>query len=225
MEFSFINDLEHSDSMCNFDTIMDDLSTQNKTSKTVLNREDYDVEMYMYDRQYLSFIVDYIYPFWNAEFVDRAIQKNGMGSIPVACSTWSREDVVIQSMGLKQNSLCIHLVISDVPIGFCNILVLDEFDRYKDEHRKSMFSDDVYTDALFLYNVVLVRGFRGQGYGSAFVQDVFTTMKQQYENRYSKILLMVDRNNTGAQRLYERLGCIKVEEGHSDSEWMYEWRF
>jgi ribosomal protein S18 acetylase RimI-like enzyme len=165
--------------------------------------------------------VDYIYPFWNAEFVNRATP----GTIQTACSSWSREDIVVQSMGLKSNSLCIHLVMSDIPIGFCNVLILDEFDRYSDEHRRSMFSADVYSGALFLYNVVLVRGFRGQGYGSAFVQDVLETMKQQYGHSYSKVVFMVDRTNTGAQRMYERLGCVKVDAGNSETEWMYEWLF
>jgi ribosomal protein S18 acetylase RimI-like enzyme len=63
---------------------------------------------------------------------------------------------------------------------------------------------------LFIYDVHLGESFRGQGLGSAVMRAV-----EEEARRYGadEIKLSVFAHNTGAIRLYERLGYVATREG------------
>lgn len=69
---------------------------------------------------------------------------------------------------------------------------------------KEADEEDFYIDTLCIN-----QAFRGQGIGTALIQVV-----EQYakENKYERMSLVVEQNNTKAQKLYTRLGYIEVKE-------------
>lgn len=69
---------------------------------------------------------------------------------------------------------------------------------------KEADEEDFYIDTL-----CIDQAFRGQGIGTALIQVV-----EQYakENKYERMSLVVEQNNTKAQKLYTRLGYIEVKE-------------
>ena len=54
---------------------------------------------------------------------------------------------------------------------------------------------------------------RGQGFGSAVIQDIVA----KYKNKYDLIYCFVDANNAGAIRLYKKLGTVYDEDGPNDN--------
>ena len=54
---------------------------------------------------------------------------------------------------------------------------------------------------------------RGQGFGSAIIQDIVA----KYKNKYDLIYCFVDAKNDGAIRLYKKLGTVYDEDGPNDN--------
>lgn len=159
--------------------------------------DDYTIDAYMYNRNWwLSHITRHIYPFWKKEFIAGPSTDSFN---PFA--SWTLSEVVQHNMGLKDNTLCLQLVICDIPIGFCCVLLLDEFDK---SDRMSPFSHEMYQDSAVLYNFVLDKPFRGGGYGTKLLQATIQYLISNYQNKYKYLTLYVNTNNKGAIKLYEK---------------------
>jgi ribosomal protein S18 acetylase RimI-like enzyme len=170
--------------------------------------DDFIIQYYMYNKQKLGYLTNYIYPFWRSQFITQQMkdsqEKEIDGFNPY--STWSNTDLARHNMGLKDNTLCFQIDMCDIPIGFCSLLLLDEYDR---TDRFSPFSDEVYNEGLVLYNFVIEKGFRGEGYGKKFLNIILEYIKSSYK-MYKYVILYVDKDNTIAKRLYEKLGFINI---------------
>ncbi len=69
--------------------------------------------------------------------------------------------------------------------------------------------DTVPGKRLYLSRLIVKKEQRGKGYGKAITQHILTLAK---EKGYREIVLGVNRDNTGAVRLYEKLGFTVYEE-------------
>lgn len=194
-------------------------------AKIVLQEEDGDsggdctIEAYMYNNTWLSHVKNYIHLFWKKEFSQTDTDTNTDTNTTSTTSTissflsssynpfasWSLSEVVRHNMGLKDNTLCVQVVVCDVPIGFCCVLLLDEFDR---GDRMSPFSHEMYHDSAVLYNFVLDKPFRGNGYGTKLLQATIRYMRT--ESNYKHLTLYVDQDNVGAIKLYEKHHFVLV---------------
>jgi ribosomal protein S18 acetylase RimI-like enzyme len=177
--------------------------------------DDFDVEYFMYNKGKLGYLTNYIYPFWRSQFITQKMkdeqEKQNNSFNPY--STWSNSDLARHNMGLKDNTLCFQMVTCDVPIGFCSLLLLDEYDR---TDRFSPFSNEIYRDGLVLYNFVIEKGFRGSGYGKKFLNIILEYIKTHYK-AYKYVILYVDRDNTIARGLYEKVGFVLVGDNPNDN--------
>ena len=66
---------------------------------------------------------------------------------------------------------------------------------------------------LYLPRLVVKKGYRGEGYGKAILQDVLSIAKVK---GYSEIVLGVDCDNTVAINLYKKLGFSIYEEDEDE---------
>jgi RimJ/RimL family protein N-acetyltransferase len=168
------------------------------------NDNDYTIEAYMYNNHtQLSYVKKYIYLFWKKEFAQTDTTNTTMSSLSTSFNpfvSWTLSEVVRHNMGLKDNTLCVQVVVCDVPIGFCCVLLLDEFDR---SDRMSPFSHEMYHDSAVLYNFVLDKPFRGNGYGTKLLQAIIRHMAQKY-HKYKYLTLYVDKDNMAAIKMYEK---------------------
>ena len=110
----------------------------------------------------------------------------------------------------------------DVPIGFCSLLLLDEFDR---TDRFSPFSNEIYKDSLVFYNYVIESGFRGQGYGRKLLDIVLSYICENLSSKYKYVVLYVDKDNEKARSLYEKAGFVLIGENPAsrDEQVVYKW--
>lgn len=187
----------------------DDDNNNYEETKIVLQEDgDCTIEAYMYNNTWLSHVKNYIHLFWKKEFSQTDTNTNTTSTTSTISSffssynpfaSWSLSEVVRHNMGLKDNTLCVQVVVCDVPIGFCCVLLLDEFDR---GDRMSPFSHEMYHDSAVLYNFVLDKPFRGNGYGTKLLQATIRYMRT--ESNYKHLTLYVDQDNVGAIKLYEK---------------------
>jgi ribosomal protein S18 acetylase RimI-like enzyme len=125
-------------------------------------------------------------------------------------------------MGLKDNTMCFQMIMCDVPIGFCSLLLLDEFDR---TDRFSPFSNEIYEDSLVFYNYVIEAGFRGQGYGRKLLDIVLSYICEHLSDKYKYVVLYVDKDNEKARSLYEKAGFVLIGDNPASKEEqvVYKW--
>jgi ribosomal protein S18 acetylase RimI-like enzyme len=177
--------------------------------------DDFSIEYYKYNTSKLSYLTNYIYPFWRQQFISSKLKNTDEDKDSFnPYSTWSNSDLARHNMGLKDNTMCFQMIMCDVPIGFCSLLLLDNFD-YTD--RFSPFSNEIYKDALVFYNFVIEKGFRGQGYGRKLL-DIVVSYIHEHLNTYKYIVLYVDKDNENARALYEKTGFTLVGDNPSDKE-------
>ena len=185
------------------------------TNKEVF--DDYTIENFMYRSGQLDYLANYIYPFWRNQFISKLTKdtqkKEDIADSYNPYSTWSNMDLARHNMGLKDNTLCFQLVMCDVPIGFCSLLLLDQYDR---EDKNSPFSNEVYKDALIFYNFVIEKGFRGEGYGKKFMTYVLEYIRSKLMDSYKYIILYVDKDNEIAKAIYEKLGFTNIGDNPTD---------
>jgi RimJ/RimL family protein N-acetyltransferase len=186
------------------------------TNKEVF--EDYTIENFMYGSGQLDYLANYIYPFWRNQFISKLLKDPSEKKDVIAesynpYSTWSNMDLARHNMGLKDNTLCFQLVMCDVPIGFCSLLLLDQYDR---EDKNGPFSNEVYKDALIFYNFVIEKGFRGEGYGKKFITYVLEYIRSKLMDNYKYIILYVDKDNEIAKAIYEKLGFTSIGDNPTD---------
>jgi ribosomal protein S18 acetylase RimI-like enzyme len=185
--------------------------------------DDFVIEYYKYDTSKLSYLSNYIYPFWRQQFISSKIKeeesKNDMFN---PYSTWSNTDLARHNMGLKDNTMCFQMIMCDVPIGFCSLLLLDEFDR---TDRFSPFSNEIYEDSLVFYNYVIEAGFRGQGYGRKLLDIVLSYICEHLSDKYKYVVLYVDKDNEKARSLYEKAGFVLIGDNPASKEEqvVYKW--
>jgi ribosomal protein S18 acetylase RimI-like enzyme len=208
--------------------------------------DDFSVEYYTYNISKLSYLTNYIYPFWRQQFISNNLKDTEEKDSFNPYSTWSNSDLARHNMGLKDNTLCFQMVMCDVPIGFCSLLLLDNFDR---TDRFSPFSNEIYKDALVFYNFVIEKGFRGQGYGRKLLDIVLSYISKNLNTYrgvpevamltlasnagsivsevssanfgtigYKYIVLYVDKDNQNARTLYEKSGFTLIGDNPSDTE-------
>ncbi len=209
----------------NFSYLEEPPTNPNNILGTV-NTIDFDefvIEYYKYDTSKLSYLTNYIYPFWRQQFIS-AKQKEGEKNSKDAFnpySTWSNSDLARHNMGLKDNTLCFQMIMCDVPIGFCSLLLLDELDR---TDRFSPFSNEIYENSLVFYNYVIEVGFRGQGYGRKLLDIVLSYICENL-SEYKYVVLYVDKDNEKARSLYEGAGFVLIGENPSSKEdqVVYRW--
>jgi GNAT superfamily N-acetyltransferase len=181
------------------------------TNNSSIDFDDFSVQYYMYDSSKLSYLTNYIYPFWRSQFITKEMKDDVKDTFnPYA--TWSNSDLAKHNMGLRDNTMCFQLMVSDVPIGFCSLLLLDEFDR---TDRMSPFSQEVYKDSLVFYNFVIEKGFRNEGWGSKLLDIIIEYIKVNLP-KYKFITLYVDKDNDKAKRLYERRGFKMISDNPAD---------
>ena len=185
------------------------------TNKEVF--DDYTIENFMYGSGQLDYLANYIYPFWRNQFISKLTKdtqkKEDIADSYNPYSTWSNMDLARHNMGLKDNTLCFQLVMCDVPIGFCSLLLLDQYDR---EDKNSPFSNEVYKDALIFYNFVIEKGFRGDGYGKKFMTYVLEYIRSKLMDSYKYIILYVDKDNEIGKAIYEKLGFTNIGDNPAD---------
>lgn len=199
-EFSFSND------EC-FSYLEEPTPTYTLSSMSTIKFDEFDVQTFMYGKDKLSYLTNYIYPFWRQQFISGLIkEKEDDKETFNPYSSWSNTDLARHNMGLKDNTFCFQLVVCDVPIGFASLLLLDQFDR---TDRMSPFSDEVYIDAVVFYNFVIEKGFRGEGYGGKLL-DIIVEYTKMKLSEYKYMVLYVDKDNELAKRLYEKKGFILV---------------
>lgn len=73
--------------------------------------------------------------------------------------------------------------------------------------------ETVSAKRLYLPRLVVKKGYRGEGYGKAIVQEVLSIAK---EKGYPEIVLGVDCDNTVAINLYKKLGFTIYEEAEDE---------
>lgn len=186
--------------------------------------DDFYIEYYMYTNSKLSYLSNYIYPFWRKQFISNKIKDqdaNNKDSFN-PYSTWSNTDLARHNMGLKDNTMCFQMVMCDVPIGFCTLLLLDEFDR---NDRFSPFSNEIYSDSLVFYNYVIENGFRGQGYGRKLLDIVLSYICENLSSKYKYVVLYVDKDNEMARLLYEKAGFVLIGENPASKDEQVVYRF
>jgi ribosomal protein S18 acetylase RimI-like enzyme len=198
-EFSFSND------EC-FSYLEEPTPTYALSSMSTIKFDDFDVQTFMYSKDNLSYLTNYIYPFWRQQFISNLIKDAEDKDTFNPYSTWSNTDLARHNMGLKDNTFCFQLVVCDVPIGFASLLLLDQFDR---TDRMSPFSDEIYTDSLLFYNFVIEKGFRGEGYGGKLLDIVIQYIKMKL-SEYKYMILYVDKDNTVAKKIYEKKGFKSI---------------
>ncbi len=209
----------------NFSYIEEPPAHPNNLLGTV-NTIDFDefvIEYYKYDISKLSYLSNYIYPFWRQQFIsDKLKEKEKEKDVFNPYSTWSNSDLARHNMGLKDNTMCLQMIMCDVPIGFCSLLLLDEFDR---TDRFSPFSNEIYKDSLVFYNYVIEAGFRGQGYGRKLLDIVLSYICENLSDKYKFIVLYVDKDNEKARSLYERAGFVLIGDNPASKEEqvVYRW--
>jgi GNAT superfamily N-acetyltransferase len=186
------------------------------TNKEVF--DDYTIENFMYSSGQLDYLANYIYPFWRNQFISKLIKDTHEKKDIIAqsynpYSTWSNMDLARHNMGLKDNTLCFQLVMCDVPIGFCSLLLLDQYDR---EDKNGPFSNEVYKDSLIFYNFVIEKGFRGEGYGKKFMSYILEYIRCKLKDSYKHIILYVDKDNEIGKAIYEKLGFTNIGDNHAD---------
>jgi ribosomal protein S18 acetylase RimI-like enzyme len=175
----------------------------------IYENDDIEIKVYPYDQQHLDYITNYIYPFWKLEFLNKFIEKQKQKvetpllprHLTDMYSNWTNEELSRFNMGLKDNTLCFELNMSDVTIGFCGIVLIDQYDR---ESKFGPFGDAVYEDSALLYNFVIEKAFRGKGYGKQMIQQVTDYVRNL--DKYKAVVLYVDRDNDVAKKLYESVG-------------------
>lgn len=189
----------------------------NKISNiSTIDFDDFSVQYFMYDYEKLNYLANYIYPFWRSQFITKEM-KDEVNEIKDAFNpytSWSNSDLAKHNMGLRDNTMCFQLMVSDVPIGFCSLLLLDEFDR---TDRMSPFSNEVYKDSLVFYNFVIEKAFRGEGWGSKLLDIIVEYVKVNL-SKYKFITLYVDKHNDTAKRLYEKRGFKLISDNPEDSK-------
>ncbi len=212
LEFAFgdtfesnYNDFNNSFSYIDIDE--SELLHRRHISKDILfDNDEIQIEVYKFDTSHLDYITNYIYPFWKLEFLNNYINKNKeKDNSPLEFnpySTWSNTELAKHNMGLKDNTICFELKSSDVSIGFCTILLLDNFDR---EGFNSPFSDPIYEDSIVFYNYLIEKPFRGKGYGKIFIHQILNYINF-INNNYKYIVLYVDKDNKVAIDIYEKNG-------------------
>ena len=172
------------------------------TNITTIDKFEYKIQYYMYTSNNLNYISNYIYPFYKKEFLKEKENKNNDFN---PCANWSNNDLVRYHMGLKENTMCFQLIISDIPIGFCCLLLLDEFDQ---TDRFSPFSNELYKGSVVLYNFVIQKEFRKEGYAKKLLDFIVDYIEQN--NKYKSIMLYVDQENEIAKKLYEKKKFIYI---------------
>lgn len=188
--------------------------TVSNNNTNVQDFDDFSIEIYNYNNSKLSYLSNYIYPFWRQQFINKKEKETDKKDMFNPCSSWSNSDIARHNMGLKDNTLCFQMMMSNIPMGFCSLLLLDEYDR---TDRFSPFSNDVYTNALVLYNLVIDTGFRGNGYGKQLITIIINYISVNYNN-YKYIILYVYKDNEVAISLYKSLGFTLVGDNPADKE-------
>ncbi len=185
----------------------------NKISNiSTIDFDDFCAQHFMYDYDKLSYLTNYIYPFWRGQFITQKMKEDVKDSFN-PYSSWSNSDLARHNMGLKDNTMCFQLMVCDVPIGFCSLLLLDEFDR---TDRMSPFSNELYKDSLVFYNFVVEKGFRGGGYGKKLL-DIIIEYVSVHLKTYRHIVLYVDNDNEVAKKIYEKKGFVLIGKNPADS--------
>ena len=167
--------------------------------------DDFTIQHFMYTNGHLTYLTNYIYPFWRNQFITQKMANESKDTFN-PYSTWSNTDLARHNMGLKENTMCFQLMMSDVPIGFCSLLLIDEFDR---TDRMSPFSNELYKDALVFYNFVIEKGFRGGGYGKKLL-DIIVEYVSVHLKTYRHIVLYVDKENEVAKNIYLKKGFLII---------------
>jgi ribosomal protein S18 acetylase RimI-like enzyme len=187
--------------------------------------DEFVIEYYKYDNSKLSYLSNYIYPFWRQQFINSKLRDNESTDNKDTFnpySTWSNTDLARHNMGLKDNTMCFQMIMCDVPIGFCSLLLLDEFDR---TDRFSPFSNEIYKDSLVFYNYVIEAGFRGQGYGRKLLDIVLSYICEHLSDLYKYVVLYVDKDNEKARLLYEKSGFVLIGDNPAakEEQVVYKW--
>ena len=174
------------------------------------NNDDDVISVFLFSPSRLPYLATHIYPFWKKDFIQPAAAATAAPEYN-PCASWSPQDIVRHNMGCKDNTLCFQLLVCSIPVAFCTVLLLDQFD-YTD--KMSPFSHEIYRDSAVLYNFVVDTPFRQQGYGSQMLQAVIAHLqshyKHQHQYQYRNLMLYVDKINTRAQHLYKQAGfeCV-----------------
>jgi ribosomal protein S18 acetylase RimI-like enzyme len=77
---------------------------------------------------------------------------------------------------------------------------------YQDEHLAGFYWIEQRVDILHIHGIILKNKFRGQGIGTA----VLTMLIEHFTGKMDKIELGVYQSNSGAIRLYEKMGFQTV---------------
>ena len=183
------------------------------TNLYTIDYSDYSIQYFMYNSDKLNYLTNYIYPFWKQQFITKEM-KDEIKDTFNPYASWSNTDLARYNMGLKDNTMCFQMMVSDVPIGFCSLLLLDQFD-YTD--RMSPFSNEIYKDSLVLYNLVIEKGFRGEGYGKSLLDGVLEYIGKKLQT-YKFVTLYVDKDNTVAKLIYEKRGFVLIGDNSMNKE-------
>jgi RimJ/RimL family protein N-acetyltransferase len=157
----------------------------------------------MFTSRHIDYITNYIFPFWKSEFLFNNTSEKLSISKYNPYSTWSNTEIAKHYIGLKDNTRCFEIKMSDITIGFANLLLLDEFD-YSNSYSVSQFSNEIYKDSIFFYNFVIEKAFRSLGYGKIMLEKILKYSKENYSSKYKSIVLSVDKNNIRVQDFYKK---------------------
>jgi GNAT superfamily N-acetyltransferase len=188
----------------NYNNDDDDTPATTTATKTLCHTDDDDctISAFMFAPSQLPYLATYIYPFWKKVFLPTPSSSSSSSCSTVAYNpyaSWSPQDIVRHNMGCKDNTLCVQVLVCDIPVGFCTVLLLDQFDH---TDKLSPFSQDIYRHSAVLYNFIIDAPFRQQGYGSRMLEAVLTHLSST--TAYQYLMLYVDKSNTGAKKMYQR---------------------
>jgi GNAT superfamily N-acetyltransferase len=173
-------------------------------NEAIFSNEEIQLETYMFTIRHIDYISNYVFPFWKSEFLfnnDSSGKQNQNISRYNPYATWSNTEIAKHYIGLKDNTRCFELKMSDITIGFATLLILDEFDCLS-SYSVSQFSNEIYKDSLFFYNFVIEKAFRSLGYGKIMLEQILKYTKENYAHKYKFLVLAVDKNNIRVQQFY-----------------------
>lgn len=196
----------------NYDSFYDSFINQNNNNNNNHNNNnnnntvlaitaDYTIEAFTYSSMKSAYLTNFIYPFWKKEFLaDSAEAFSDFNPF----ATWTPAEITRHNMGCKDNTLCVQMLVCDIPVAFCSVLLLDVFDT---TDKLSPFSHAIYANSALLYNFVVDAPFRGQGYGARLLQCVLAHLRQRHTS-YEFVTLYVQKDNAAAIKLYTKFNFV-----------------
>lgn len=185
--------------------IQETLNRTHIKNEIIFSNDEIAIETYLYINNNLDYITNYIFPFWKNEFLFNSKNTLKTSKELNPFSSWTNTEIAKYYMGLKENTRCFELKISDITIGFASVLLLDEFNW---NTNFSEFSNEknnnLYDNSALFYNFVIEKPFRKMGYGRVFLEQIINYIKKKYN--YNYLILHVNNDNELAISLYSKFG-------------------